>query len=353
MVINDFVTTWDLSLAVTGGNDCTVRVFDLSCNDIPEHANRCVGDIPYLLSPRFNRALSIAHTEILIHDLLRGSRDLVSWHDMSHTSSVSDTISVPSPTSLVSNYNGTIVICGFDNGRIQRIVTDSSDIITLICSEKAIKVLATDLAGFRIVAGMDDGIIMIWSHTDETPYKLGEHDEEVTAIVMHPDGTSCVSGGYDGSVYMWDIASGAAPIRFLDKHNLTIAAIAVAWQNGRIITSAWDRTVLCWNLQDASELIVLDGHQDIVTCITITPDGMFAITGCDDQTIRAWRLDNGACLAVFPTDMPVTALSTLEPDGLFLCTTADGKVHKLKLANLPTDLHDRLSETAMVSTICG
>ena len=66
-----------------------------------------------------------------------------------------------------------------------------------------------------------------------------------TSIVFSPDGKVLVSGSYDATIRLWDIATGEQ-LHTLEGHTYSITSVAVS-PNGSIIASgSFDGTVLLW-----------------------------------------------------------------------------------------------------------
>ncbi|MFM9965243.1 MAG: WD40 repeat domain-containing protein [Planctomycetaceae bacterium] len=97
----------------------------------------------------------------------------------------------------------------------------------------------------------------------------------VNAVAFSPDGELLASGHDDGSIRLWDAATGR-------------------------------------------ELQQLTGHQDYVRSVSFSPDGARLASGSDDGTIRLWEVATGRHLA--------TLISTAEGWAAF---TADGRRYKL------------------------
>ncbi|WP_155348626.1 NB-ARC domain-containing protein [Acrocarpospora pleiomorpha] len=69
--------------------------------------------------------------------------------------------------------------------------------------------LATDLSGTRLAASFNDGSIRVWDiRTGLLDQVLIGHSQEVSGLIMHPDGSWVASAGYDGTVRVWPRGSG-------------------------------------------------------------------------------------------------------------------------------------------------
>ncbi len=124
---------------------------------------------------------------------------------------------------------------------------------------------------------------------------LSGHDKPVSAVTVTPDGRGIVSGGQDGHMRIWDLATGLLLREWKsDEGGVTTLALtpdgrlAVGWcgrfGQGRIQT--WDvtsgRLSGEWN----------DG-QGGVAALALTPDGRSVVSGGNDGSVRVWDLASG------------------------------------------------------------
>jgi hypothetical protein len=81
---------------------------------------------------------------------------------------------------------------------------------------------------------------------------LTGHDGEVEGVAVSADGRTAVSGGFDGTVRVWDLAGTAAP-RVLTGHTGEVWAVAVSADGRTAVSGGDDRTVRVWDLADDRE----------------------------------------------------------------------------------------------------
>jgi small GTP-binding protein len=62
----------------------------------------------------------------------------------------------------------------------------------------------------------------------------------------------------------------------------------------RAVTGSFDRTARVWDLASGRCLATLEGHAGEVLCVAVTPDGSRAVTGSSDRTARVWTLPVGS-----------------------------------------------------------
>ncbi|GLK14094.1 hypothetical protein GCM10017600_75060 [Streptosporangium carneum] len=107
-----------------------------------------------------------------------------------------------------------------------------------------------------------------------------------------------VTGSYDCTVRMWDLAVGTQIGEPLHGHGSVVRSVAAGMLAGRAIavSSSEDHTIRVWDL-NAGQAIggPLTGHTDEVWAVDIGMlDGRpIAVSGGDDDTVRVWHLPTG------------------------------------------------------------
>lgn len=102
--------------------------------------------------------------------------------------------------------------------------------------------------------------------------------------VLSPD--TLASGHYDGSIRLWDIASGKERI-VLTGHGEVVEAL-MPLPDGRLASASRDSTIRLWDLEDSRESKVFEGHAGSVYALAVLPDGRIASGGNDG--ICLWDL---------------------------------------------------------------
>ena len=109
------------------------------------------------------------------------------------------------------------------------------------------------------------------------------------AVAVSADGRTAVSGGDDGTVRVWDLAGTAAP-RVLTGHDRWVRAVAVSADGRTAVSGGDDGTVRVWDLAGTAAPRVLTGHDGPVLGVAVSADGRTAVSGGGDGTVRVWDL---------------------------------------------------------------
>jgi WD40 repeat protein len=163
----------------------------------------------------------------------------------------------------------------------------------------AVLAVAVTADGTLAVSGSDDGTVRVWNlATGRVQAKLPGHDRRVLAVAVTADGTLAVSGSDDGTVRVWNLASGRVQAK-LTGHKLGVWSVAVTPDGTRAVSGGQDNTVRVWDLATGREKAKLTGHSEMVFSVAVTADGTLAVSGSQDNTMRVWNLTTGREQAKF------------------------------------------------------
>ena len=89
---------------------------------------------------------------------------------------------------------------------------------------------------------------------------------------------SPLSGGYDNTARVWDVATGME-LRTLGGAGGAILAVAISPDGRLAATGSADQTIQIWNLSDGAELHTLSGHTAAIQSLAFSPDGKTLVSG--------------------------------------------------------------------------
>ncbi|WP_327713220.1 hypothetical protein OG912_38515 (plasmid) [Streptomyces sp. NBC_00464] len=171
---------------------------------------------------------------------------------------------------------------------------------TLTGHTYGVRAVAVALLGDRphAVTGGYEGSVRVWDLTTGTPVRtLTGHTGGVRAVaVALLDGRPhAVTGGYEGSVRVWDLTTGT-PVRTLPGHTSGVSAVEVTLLDGRphAVTGGYDGSVRVWDLTTGTLVRTLTGHADEVRAVAVALLGghPHAVTG-SYRSVRVWDLTTG------------------------------------------------------------
>ncbi len=157
---------------------------------------------------------------------------------------------------------------------------------------------------------------------------LEGHSHIVKAVALSADGRTAVSGSYDRTVRVWDLATGQS--RVLEGHGDVVKAVALTADGRTAVSGSWDKTVRVWDLASGQSR-VLEGHSGWVNAVALSADGRTAVSGSSDKTVRVWDLLTGQSRALEGQSYVVNAVA-LSPDGRTAVSESSGRIRVWDLA---------------------
>ena len=172
--------------------------------------------------------------------------------------------------------------------------------------------------------------IYLWDVTSrQLKATLIGHLKGVPSIAFGPDGNTLASGSYDGTVRLWDTASGQT-IDILIVHSDTFAVWSVAFSpDGNTLASGSEDTVRLWDVETGELLLALNGRTGAVRSVAFSPDGNTLATGSDDNTVRLWDVQAGKLLRTLKEHTDVVWSVAFSPDGNTLATGSRDRTVRL------------------------
>lgn len=169
------------------------------------------------------------------------------------------------------------------------------------------------------------------------------HSGWVYAVAISPDGKTLVSGGYDGTIKIWNLHTGEL-LNSIKGHDDAAESLAISSDGRMLVSGSWDNRIKLWNLKTSKLIRTFSGHLDDVESVAISPDGKQIVSSSWDQTIKLWNVDTGKVIWTLQQQSPVRTVA-ISPDGQLLASGNEhGKVMiwHLKTGKLKTPLaaHD-------------
>lgn len=155
-----------------------------------------------------------------------------------------------------------------------------------------------------ILSGSRDKTIIVWKLTrdgEEYGYahrSLRGHNHFVSDIVVSYDGNYTLSSSWDGTLRLWEIATGKCTRRFIG-HSKDVLSVAFSDDNRQVVSGSRDRTIKLWNTLGECKYTMAgegEGHSEWVSCVRFSPQRQNAppvvVSAGWDKQVKVWSLSN-------------------------------------------------------------
>ena len=152
-----------------------------------------------------------------------------------------------------------------------------------------------------ILTASRDKTIVIWDLTrTEESYgtarrRLQGHSHFVEDVIISSDGQFALSGSWDGTLRLWNLANGQTSRRFVG-HTKDVLSVAFSQDNRQIVSGSRDKSIKLWNTLGECKFTIPDedGHKEWVSCVRFSPSTANPlIVSCGwDGLVKVWNLTN-------------------------------------------------------------
>jgi WD40 repeat protein/tRNA A-37 threonylcarbamoyl transferase component Bud32 len=272
----------DGSTLASGGMDGSVRLWDVATGDElavrTDHTDAVHGlsfhpDGGSLASGSWDSTIRVLDTEGLTLRRVLASA-FMGIHDMTHG---------PSGRRLLSG-SGDGLVRMWD-------VREGTRLYSLEGIDRAVFGVAVSPDGRQLAHTAGADIRVCDARTGTRCRTLAGHEGSVRGVSFSPDGRQLASGAHDGTVRLWDLASGEGRV-FDDAHGRAYH-LRFHPDGRRLGVPYSDEVARIWDLQ-TGDAIELRGHRGEVNLLRFSADGTLAATVSDDGTVRLWDAATGA-----------------------------------------------------------
>lgn len=186
-----------------------------------------------------------------------------------------------------------------------------------------ITALALSPSGDLLASGGTDSKAKLWDpKTARLVRELAGHTWSVMSMAWLPHGKQLLTGSGDRTIIQWAVDTGKV-VRKIQAHDGVVKALST---DGKLAVSGGSEGVVkVWDLATGKPKHILRGHVGEVTAVGLSPDGQRVLSGGDDATLKVWDAGTGALLASFIVAANGEWL-VMTPDGFFAASKAGASI---------------------------
>jgi sterol desaturase/sphingolipid hydroxylase (fatty acid hydroxylase superfamily) len=197
---------------------------------------------------------------------------------------------------------------------------------TLTGHKGAVLCVAVSGDGRHVVSGGADGTVKVWdAATGQEERTLAGHRGMVHSVAVSGDGRHVVSGSADRTVKVWDTATGRE-VHTLSGHLAPVLSVAVSGDGGCVISGSADLTAKVWDATAGKEKHTLRGDPGAVLGVAVSGDGRHVVTA-SARSAKVWDAQTGREVVTLAGHADLVYGVTISPDGRHVVTASyDEKV---------------------------
>jgi WD40 repeat protein/serine/threonine protein kinase len=192
--------------------------------------------------------------------------------------------------------------------------------------------------GKKVVTGSSDGTLILWQieigRTIDMVFDIA-YQYGSTGLALSPDGSVLVVALEDNTLILLDTTTGQVIGQPLKGHKARIASIAFSSDGKRIVSGSYDQTVRLWDVASGQSINTFNGHTNAVLSVSFSPDGKTVISSSADQALIMWDAASGQEIG-----KPLTVMGSgsvaFSPDGKTIASPEAGNFYSLILWDVAT-----------------
>jgi len=228
-------------------------------------------------------------------------------------------------TSLAVHPGGVVVAAGDAGGAIRLWDLPTGEAVTdLAAGAGAVTRLAFDADGTHLAAGLEDGRVLVWDLAAGDSIatlngsagavtglaflpggearQFGDGATAVLHLAASPDGAILAAALDDGTLRLWDVASGDVRAALQPPEEGSFTRVAFVLGGALLAAGTGDGSLTVWDVESGELIVLLHGHDGAVTGLDASASGDLIATSGADRAIRLWLVppEDGDALAGDP-----------------------------------------------------
>ncbi len=154
------------------------------------------------------------------------------------------------------------------------------------------------------------------------------HEGWVVKANFSPDGKLAVTASMDNTARIWEVATGRL-LHTLKGHTIYLSDACFSPDGQFVATSGWDRTARLWSVQTGQEVRSFLGHSAYVTSLEFSRDGKLLLTSGGDKLCRLWNVADGTEIRQFAGHTDDVLCARFAPDAKTMVSCSRDKTVRI------------------------
>lgn len=143
-----------------------------------------------------------------------------------------------------------------------------------------------------VIAALQNGSVRVWDVASGKVLRTFEvHRTGEIVMTLAPDGKTFATASDDGFAKLWDFDTGAELLSM--QHPAGVRGIAFSPDGTKLVTGDREGGVRVWDATTGTKLLETKGHTATVHAVAFSPDSQTFASASADRTIKLWDAKSG------------------------------------------------------------
>jgi WD40 repeat protein len=205
-----------------------------------------------------------------------------------------DPAPMSSPKAVAFSPDGKTLAAGCAAGKVGELVlwdVTTRKVRWKVSQPEPVRALAWAPDGKALVATVGPTIVLIDPGLGNSRGVVGRHGKGISCLALTTDGLTLATGGDDGSIKLWDVASRKGR-RTIGANRGSVYSVCFAPDGKRLVSTGATEARL-WEPGTGKALRTWTHDGFLVRSAVFTPDGKGIVTGGWDGSARLWDAQTG------------------------------------------------------------